>query len=307
MTDWEGGERQGIRWGHVGLAALLLALTAGAVYTAGNRDQLAIDTDNAPVVQSSEVVEVVVVAPLQAGDRWYCPSTHPVSVHDTGEYYPREYPEDHRNPQRPKNCYADVARAEGAGFELAEPPANAVIAGGIYLMPTQAPTRRGCENTADRVGFRAPCPRRLPTPPIGPSCGLDSCVYGDREGIVIEHRTFETPVDWANPAEPNVVITAVGIKRELDADAVEVDGPPELVTCATGMPVVVRTQPEFQQCPETQTWIPRIQGDPHSKHTAAFWRDDEVVYAASVEGHSGAAEQLLHAIIDGVDYVEPPS
>ena len=310
MSEWEGGERQGIRWRRVLIALLVVALVGGGVYVVRNRNQLAIDTDNEPVAGvEEEDVEVVEVAPLTAGDRWYCPTTHPVVAFDD-DYYPAHFPLDNRLEERPDACFVDAERAAGTGLSLADPPPDVVFAGGVYLSPAQAPTRRSCQTLADYVDMRVPCPTRWPTPAYGPSCGDDSCVHQNQQGlgVVIEHRTFELPEDWGGGTESNAKLTAVPIDvdgLDNDGDVVRVGGPSELVTCQAGARVEVERQPTIEYCEPGATWIPRIQGDPHGGATAAFWRDDEVVYGASVAGNGPEAAELLHAVIDGIEYVDP--
>lgn len=301
--DWDRGERQGVRWGRLGAAVLVLAIVAGGVYVIRHRNQLAVETgEDGPVVDVSESVDVVGTAPLQAGDRWYCPSTFPVGAYEDGFYRPPEYPRD-TGVDRPEQCYADSERAESEGYDLAPPPGDVVLAGGVYLEPTRTPSDDACADLATSLGFTVPCPTRLPVPADGPSCQMDSCTYGDFSGVVIEHRHFRVPADWPDDVQPQVIVTAVP-RRRLQDESVEYPTP-ELVACRLGDPVEVNAQPLFVQCPPGDTWIPRIQGDPHEEHTAAFWRKDDVVYGASVEGHTDAAEALLHALIDGIEYVPP--
>ena len=302
--NWEGGERQGVRWRRLGAGVLVVAVGAATFYAVRNRNQLGIETGEGPAVEVSETVEVVVTAPLRAGDRWYCPTTYPVAAFDDGEYRPAEYPRVDQS-ERPAQCYADPQRAEDDGYDLADPPDGVVLAGGIYLEPVRLPHREGCANAATWVGVTVPCPTRLPTPADGPSCEIDSCVFGDRSGVIIEHRQFRVPRDWPPDVEPHVVLTAVGVARERGDGSLQVSGPQAFGACRAGDPVAAPQRPQFIQCPEGNTWIPRFQGDPHEGHTAAFWRRNDVVYGASVEGTGGAAEELLHALIDGIEYVDP--
>ena len=100
-------------------------------------------------------------------------------------------------------------------------------------------------------------------------------------------------------------VTAVEIAEERAGSTLQVRGDPALVACNAAAPVQAGARQRFVQCPPGRTWVPRIQGDPHENHTAAFWRVRDVVYAASVEGHTQTAEELLHALIDGIEYVDP--
>jgi hypothetical protein len=285
------------------------ALGAG-VWLWLNRDGLAIETDDTPVTADNgeENVEVVVVRPLRAAERWYCPSSHPVAAYERGTYRPREYPREVAASERPVDCYSDVARAESAGYQREDPPPGVVLAGGVYLVPTVAPDGEACRILAGAVGFPAPCPTRLPAPGFAASCEAYTCTYGDvndlRNGVVISYRTFPVPDDWSNDAEPNIVIAAVAVE-DAASGRMRIDGPPELAGCTVDTPEDVGEQVRFVQCEPGDPWIPRFQGEPHQDHTAAFWRRGDVVYSASVDGHGPTADELLHALVDGITYVEP--
>lgn len=308
VSNWEGGERQGIRWRRIGAALGVVVVVAGGWYVLRSRDQIVIETDGPPIGEVSENVDVVVTSPLRAGGRWYCPSTHPIAAYNTGRYFPGHYPRGPHERQQPADCFADPARAEDAGYDLADPPEGAVLAGDVYLEPAGAPTDAACAAVADYLGFTVPCPGRLPTPPFGPTCAEDSCVFDPeaREGFVVEHRAFVLPTDWAGGGKAQVFVTAAQIEREGANGELLVRGDPALVACSAEDPVQATSRPRFVVCPPGDTWVPGIQGEPHEDHTAAFWRRDGVVYAASVDGQGQAADELLHALIDGIEYIDPP-
>ena len=307
MTDeWEGGERQGFRWRRLGGIVVVIAVVAGGVYAARRERRLSIETDGAPIVGSSEAVEVVATAPLQAGDLWYCPSTHPVRVYEDGLYYPEEYPQRGRHIARPANCYEDPERAEDEGYTLAPPPPGAVIAGGVYVVPAVAPTTQACAEVARSAGIPVPCPGMLPSPAEGPSCLDGRCEYGG--GVVLEQRSFQVSRDWHQDGQ-HVVLAAAPLTSGAPIRAghpVPMDGvEPGLVTCGLDAPVQPEDQSTFHLCPPGSPWIPGIGGDPHESHTAAFWRRGRVVYAASVEGRGPDVEAVLTAVISGIRYVGP--
>lgn len=307
MSDeWEGGQRQGIRWGRVAAAALVVAVIAGGIYAVRRERGIAIETDNAPAVVASETVEVVVTGPLEAGDRWYCPTTHPVRAYDDGLYYPVQYPSSGAHIARPDNCYESEQRAEENGFRLAPLPAGATLVGGTYLMPTRAPTSNACRALADEVGFAVPCPTHLPAPADGPTCITSRCEF--RGGVVIEQRTFDTPEGWA--ADPHLVITAapVSVGHVIkEGRPLKVDADEALVKCQPDNAVEAIRAPAFlmRVCPSAPPWIPGIGGYPHEEHTIALWRRGRVVYAASLEGASDEIDRLLQVIIERIRYFEP--
>ena len=304
MTDeWEGGARQGIPWRRVGAVLLVVALVAGGVYAARRERRLSIETDGAPIIGRSEAVEVVATAPLQAGDRWYCPSTHPVRVYEDGLYYPPEYPQRGRHIARPDSCFEDPDRAEEGGYRLAPPPPGAVIAGGIYLLPTVAPTSQACAAVARSAGIPVPCPGMLPSPAEGPSCLDDRCEYGG--GVVLEQRSFQVSRDWHQDGQ-HVMLTAAPIAAGGGVNpgrTLPLDAPLPLVTCGRGELVRPQGPHTYRVCPSGPPWIPGIGGFPHEDHTAAFWRRGRVVYGASVEGSGAAVEAVLRVVIRNIRYV----
>lgn len=309
--DWEGGDREGIRWRRVGLVVLVVVVVAG-IYASRRDRGIAIETDGAPVVATTETAEIVVIAPLRVGTRWYCPDDFPVHIRADGSYFPHEYPRGGHLLERPQSCYSDAARAEQDGYQLADPPPDTIVAGGVYLERPNSPSEAACKGMASTTGFAVPCPTWLPTPAIGPSCFENTCLYGDefsRElgtdrttGVVIEQRQFRRPPSW--PADAHVVLAAAALAPG-DGGGTRVLGTPEIVSCSPEAPVILEEHPVFFACPPSQDWVPRIQGDPHEEHTAAFWRRGDTGYAASVEGEGPQVRALLEAIIDGIRYVGP--
>ena len=67
--DWEGGERQGIRWRRAGLAVLVVAVLVGG-YAVRRERGIAIETGGTPVDAATESPEIVVIAPVRVGTRW---------------------------------------------------------------------------------------------------------------------------------------------------------------------------------------------------------------------------------------------
>lgn len=301
--DWEGGRHQGVSWRRIGAAALVLVLVAAGVYLVRRDRGLQVETDGAPITGPQADVEVVVTQPLQAGDRWYCPSDFPVRVYDDGLFFPPEHPGAPGQHERPADCYADRQRAEQDGYSLAPPPPGSQIAGGVYLLPTVAPTRENCAELAAAVGFTVPCPRLLPAPATGPSCVDSRCEY--RGGAVIEQRLAGGGLPTSTLGSTHVVLTAVRLAERLTGARVAVDGPAEIVTCFPDEAVLAEGVDVVRQCPPATPWVPGIQGYPHEEHTAVFWVRDDVVYGASVEGYGSAHQELLMAIVGAIDYVEP--
>ena len=294
-SSWEGGEREGFPWRRLGLALLVVALV-GAVVVVSRRDRgLSFETSDDVVEVASEEVDVVVTGPLEAGDRWYCPSGHLVRAFDDGFYYPPGYPEGLDDLGRPSACYVDTQRAEQDGFTLAPPPEGAVLAGDVYVVDASSPTPGGCRNVAQSSPIPVPCPAKLPAPANASSCAyFDQCRFGD--GVIIELREFTVPPDWCGGCETDLVITAAANQQV------------PLVTCdraARFPPLPTHPGVLFLDCPVDQPpWVPGIGGYPHAGNTMTAWRRGDVTYALSVGGFGEAQREVLTVVGDGIDYVE---
>lgn len=319
MSDWEGGTRQGVRWRRLGIGVTVIALLAGAYYGMRNDNGLAIDTDNEPAVDVSEIVDIVVTAPLNADDTWYCPSTHPVRAYaDGGRYYPEGFPTDPGDVDRPDECYDTAERAEAAGYDAVPPPDGTVLIDGLYVEPTRSPSVDDCRDLARTVGFTVPCPRRLPAPADGPPCGERLCVFPGPDslterrprhpGVVIQHDGFSVPsqVPWVGVAR-DVVVSAVAVDEYRDDGTIGVKGPEEFVSCFPESGLKPEGRRVFRTCVDAKPWVPGFGGFPLEGHTSAIWTRGDVVYAAGVVGAGDHIEALLAAVIDGIEYVEPPS
>jgi hypothetical protein len=303
--DWEVGERHPIRWGRILAAVALLAVVVVA-WT--QRDQgLPVSHDGLPEAGPSDVSQVVVRAPEETGNRWFCPKDAAFRAYSDELFVPAHYPRTPRDVIRPERCFATAELAEAAGYRLAPPPPGATVAGGVYVVPALLPGRHGCADLAAEWGGAVPCPSRLPTPGLGEWCTDDGCEFDG--GIVIEQRFFNAPAGFCQDCQPEVIVTAVKVGGPTG-------GPTYLVTCTRrstpeDATSVTRTpkdalgqlgpQPQIQRCGQGPPWLPGIGGLPHEGHTAARWRSGDIVYAVSVGGHGTAQEALLHEILAGVE------
>lgn len=300
-SEWEGGEHQGLPWRRVGLALLVVAVVAAGI-VASRRDRgLLLETSDDVIEAASEQIDVVVTGPLQAGDRWYCPSGFLVRTFDNGFYYPPGYPDSLQDLGRPEACYVDTQRAERDGLTLAPPPDGAELAGGIYVITGSSPTLGACQNVAASSPVAVPCPTKLPAPANASSCSFyDQCRFGD--GVIIELREFTVPAEWCGGCETDLVITA-----ELDQEA-------PLVTCdgdGEFPPLPAQPGELFLECPVDQPpWVPGLGGFPHAGNTMTAWQRDGVTYAVSAGGFGEPQREVLTVVSDGIEYVEataPPS
>ena len=302
--DWEIGERHPIRWGRI-LAAVAILVLAAVVWTQRNRG-LPVSQDAQPQAGPSDVPEVVVRAPEETGNRWFCPNDAAVRAYPDDLYVPPHYPRTPRDVIRPDRCFATAQLAEAAGYRLAPPPRGAMLAGGVYVVPALLPGRHGCADLAEEWGAAVPCPTRLPTPGLGQWCTDGGCEFDG--GIVIEQQFFNAPPEFCEGCQPEVIVSAVKLRGPSG-------GPTYLVTCPSrstpeDAASVTRTpkdtldrvgpRPHIQRCGQGPPWLPGIGGLPHEGHTAARWRVDDVVYAVSVGGHGAAQEALLSQVLKGI-------
>jgi hypothetical protein len=304
--DWEAGERHPIRWGRI---AVVLAIVALAMVWWSQRDRgLPVERDLPPVAGPSDAPEVVVRAPQETGNRWYCPDDSPVRAYEDGLYVPPHYAHSPRDVVRPDRCFATPELAEAEGYTLAPPPPDTVVAGGVYVIPALLPGRQVCADLADEWGAPVPCPTRLPTPGTGAWCANDACRFDG--GVVIEQRFFNAPDDFCDGCQPEVILTAVKLEGRSGGPTYLVTCPrhsmPEDLASVTQTPedpslTTLQRLPRIQRCGQGPPWLPGIGGLPHEGHTAARWRDGDIVYAVSVGGHGAAQEAVLREILKGVE------
>ena len=310
--DWEGGTRPGLRWWRL---ILLFAVVCVAALWWTQRDAgLTVERDQEPIGGPTAAPEVVISRPRKAGDRWYCPSDTPVRAYTAdGVYYPAHYPRVAGGVPKPDECFADEERAVAAGYRLADPPPDSVVAGGVYVIPSAIPTLEDCARLATESGVAVPCPTRLPSPAVGPPCDNTRCrLHG---GVVLEQRTFDAPRAFCPDCDRSarhVMITAVKGNRSqhlvtcppwpaVGEDFGSVTPVPDDVV---GLDYVGET-PEILRCGEGPPWIPGIGGVPHEGHTMARWRSGPYTFAVSVDGEGDAQSELLDALLDGIEVCVP--
>ncbi len=213
---------------------------------------------------------------------------------------------------------ADVEPTVRASESVAGPRAGTVLVDGIYLEPTRSPSRADCQELATAVRYTVPCPRRLPAPADGPDCGGSRCIFpgphrsrargpARNVGVVLQHRSFMVPEvpPWLG-VRRNLVVTAVPVARRTVQGELRVAGPPELVSCFPPDHIVAQGPTVFRICVNARPWVRGAGGYPLQRHTAAVWRRGDVVYAGGVEGAGDHIDALLTALIEGIEYIDPP-
>ena len=288
--EWEGGERHGVAWRRLLVVLGLLAVVAAGWAGLRGDGGMVVETDRNPVAGVSDEPEGVLQPPVRAGSRWLCPDDHPVRAYEPDLYYPPEHPSVPPDASRPHGCFLNAEWAESAGYELAPTPPDVMEVGSLYLVPTTAPAVAACAGVAAVVGFAVPCPERLPAPGRASSCA-NTCLFygdGDQPGVVIEQRGFPLPLEWCEPCEAHVVITAV---RD--------QAPAELISCGPKMARDVRAGERitgFHDCGPGPEWLPAIAGYPHERHTLLVDQAGPITFAVSMEGHGAQVRAVVSAV-----------
>lgn len=296
---WEGSERQGLAWRRLGSLAGLVALVALGWTALQSEHGLTIQTDGEQTRSPTEQPEVVAQPPVRAGARWVCPADHPVRAFDSGRYYPPEHPVAPEDTTKPQRCFLSGEWAEAGGYELAPPPAGAVLVGQLYVVPAVAPSLRACGKVAQIVEFAVPCPTRLPAPGRGMSCATSCLYFGQaaEAGVVIEQQGFLLPARWCAGCADHVVVAAVRDRS-----------PPELISCGPSMAAAAAAGEPiggYHDCPAGPEWLTGIAGFPHERHTLMVWEEGNLTYAVSMEGHAPEIRTLLSVLRGGIVQVDP--
>ena len=293
-SHWEVGDRQGPPWRAIGVGVLIVGLIV-AVILLRDRAGLSVDTGGEVARVGERELELVVQAPYEAGERWFCSAEFPVRAFNDGAAYPPEHPGGPGVEERPSACYADAPAALEAGFEVAPPPAAVDLVAGIYLEPTPTGLPAVCQQAARVLGFAVPCPSRLPTPGGSARCLADGCRFAG--GFVMEARGFPVPPDWCDGCDAHVVVAAAPADDQAAAPLVTCDG-----IVGTAAPEQPATQ--FERCPPGPPWLPNAGGLPHEEHTLTRWRRGGVDYAISIEGFSPAHADVLRHLVRDLAYVD---
>lgn len=294
-SDWEGGERQPLRWGRIVAVAALVALAAVA-WSARQRGALEVTTDGAteaaPVPEAD--LDVVVQPASSAGDRWFCPRGFEVRGYDSGRAYPLTHPDLPSARRRPTGCYRDLQRAQAAGLTVASTPPGTQMLDGIYLRPTGYSMQGACVAAATDLGYPVLCPTLAPAAGASLRCAGVSFTCNFRGGFVLEQRGFLHPGDWCDDCDGHLFVTTApdGVRPELVTCLGDRDGPEPVRSLGTVGPATL------QACPDGPPWIPGSGGFPHEGHTLASWTDDGVSYAVSVEGHGEPQVALVTRIVE---------
>jgi hypothetical protein len=293
-SHWEVGDRQGLPWRAIGVGVLIVGLILAAILFRDGAG-LSVDTGGEATQVEDRELDLVVEAPYEAGERWFCSADFPVRAFSDATAYPPQHPGGPLVEERPSACYADTAAALEAGFEVAPPPAGVDLVAGIYLEPTPSDLTVMCREAAMQLGYAVPCPTRLPAPSSSARCLADGCRFAG--GFVMEVRGFPVPPGWCDGCDAHLVLAAAPAGARTAAPLVTCDGLP-------GSAAPEQPATRFERCPDGPPWVPNAGGLPHEEHTLTRWRRGGIDYAISVEGFNPTHADVLRQLAHDLDYVD---
>jgi hypothetical protein len=236
-------------------------------------------------------------APYWIGDRATCPPDRPVLATSNGRSYPPGHPRTPPPQVDPAACYQTAGSAAAAGYAPAPLPGGALKLGGVYLVPTSSRLRRQCRQAADRLGFAVPCPTLLPapSPDAAPPILCDPrflCVPG--VGFLFEEGGFVVPPGY-------VGVDGQPQGRLALAAATQVTAFP--VACLGGQRVAIiqvrATRGGLFECPPG--------AGAHLGGVLLRWREEGVVMAVSLAGHTELNRRLVLLLAAHINLVLPPN
>jgi hypothetical protein len=250
-------------------------------------------------------------APLAIGDAYRCMPGWPYAAYASraDHFYPPNHPLMPVRVVRPDRCYATLGDAEAAGYVLAPPSPGGLVVDGVYLVFVNPEVQ--CIQAAARVGFRVPCPTRLPNPGAGSHqarCGdrtsfgrftRPPCVRG--RAFLLDQAGFGVP--------PGYGAGAIG-GSHLVISASRGDDPgvaPSILRCPEARVVgssVVRPSNASRYFPALLLVCPK--GDLLvDEYLVLGWSDSGVVYQVAVRGEVPTNRRLLEAIASNLQLIGP--
>ena len=219
-------------------------------------------------------------APIHVPEGSFCPPGDAIAAY-RGLFYPSTYPSPPPPAAHLARCYETSAQATSAGYRLAPPPRDAVMLGGMYLVPPSPSLAPMCRTTGDLLGFAVPCPTLLPA-----RASVDIEHEG---GIFIVNGSFAVPPGYVGvpegperPDESHLVILAAASSAHLLRDFCRPAASSK--TALGGRPAIL------VECPPGSALM--------SHHTALSWVVGGIRYAVSLHGHSALNARLDTVIAD---------
>lgn len=250
-------------------------------------------------------------APLATASSYLCPPGWPYAAYEAraNHYYPPNHPLHPVRVVRPDRCYTTTEEAEAAGYALGMPPPGGLVVDGVYLVFVNLD--RQCLRAAAGLGFRVPCPTRLPNPGAGSRparCGDRSsfgrftrppCVH--EQAFLLDQAGFGVPPGYGAGAlgGSHLVITA---SRGEDPGVA-----PRVLDCPDSRivgSIVVRPLNANRYLPALILVCP--EGVlPLDEYLILGWSDSGIVYQVALNGDIPTNRRLLEGIANNVQLVEP--
>jgi hypothetical protein len=248
-------------------------------------------------------------APLATARSYLCPPGWAYAAYEgrANGYYPPNHPLFPARVVRPDRCYSAPAEAEAAGYTLALPPPGGLVVDGVYLVFVNLD--RQCGRAAARLGFRVPCPTRLPNPGSGSQaarCGDRSsfgritrppCVH---EGtFLLDQAGFGVPPGYGAGALGGSHLVITASRGEDPGVAPPVLGCPDARVVGS---IIVRPLNANRYLPALILVCP--EGVlPLDEYLILGWTESGVVYQVALNGDIPTNRRLLEAIAANMQMV----
>jgi len=249
--------------------------------------------------------------PLATASSYLCPPGWPYAAFEAraNGYYPPNHPLFPARVVRPDRCYSTPTEAEAAGYTLGLPPPGGLLVDGVYLMFVNL--EQQCGRAAARVGFRVPCPTRLPNP----GSGSQSARCGDRSSFgrftrppcvhegnfLLDQAGFGVPPGYGAGALGGSHLVITASRGEDPGVAPAVLGCPDARVVGS---IIVRPLNVNRYLPALILVCP--EGVlPLDEYLILGWTDSRVVYQVALNGDIPTNRRLLEAIAANIEMVGP--
>jgi hypothetical protein len=250
-------------------------------------------------------------APLVLGSAYLCPPGWPYGAYAAraDHYYPPNHPLLPARVVRPDHCYSTPEEAEEAGYTPALPPPGGLVVDGVYLVLVNLDQE--CLRAASHVGFRVPCPTRLPNPGAGSRsarCGdrtsfgrftRPPCVH--KRTFLLDQAGFGVPPGYGAGALGGSHLVITASRGEDPGIAPLVLECPEARVVGS---IIVRPLNANRYLPALILVCP-VGVLPLDEYLILGWTDAGVVYQVALNGDIPTNRLLLAAIAANMQMVAP--
>jgi len=292
-----------VRPGLVGGSRALAVLGAAGLVAALVLVGRSLDGGGAPERRGQPAPAAAARPPVPVGGELECPAGWPVLA--TSDH--RSWPAGHPAQPAAGNatavaCYRTAAQAAAAGYPPAPPPPGALEVAGVYLAPTSQAFRASCRRVADRLGFGAPCPWLLPTPPPGVPWPRRLCEEprACQRGQVLRfvQEAFVVPFGYVGAPAGHGALMIVATPADGGDTRPGLRCPDER---RVATPAVHGARAVLAACPED------AQGSLFAGSLLLRWSQRGALVVVSMLGHSEANQRLLLALADHLRIIPPRS